>query len=81
MEDGQKTPRGYPNVNSYMENLRVLVFRTDGRMDGAINPGGLPSLRSSRLGLFCHTHKTVQFLGAILWREVKPYLKNAIGTE
>jgi hypothetical protein len=27
------TPRGYPNFNSYIKNLRVLVFRTDGQTD------------------------------------------------
>jgi hypothetical protein len=27
------TPRGYPNFNSYVKNLRVLVFRTDRQMD------------------------------------------------
>jgi hypothetical protein len=32
--DRQMTPRGYPNFNSYMKNLRVLVFRTDRRTDG-----------------------------------------------
>jgi hypothetical protein len=37
MEDGQMTPRGYPAFNSYVLDLRVLVFRTD----GDINPGGL----------------------------------------
>ncbi len=25
----QITPRGYPNFNSYVKNLRVLVFQTD----------------------------------------------------
>jgi hypothetical protein len=30
----QMTPRGYPNFNSYVKNLRVLVFWTD----GDINP-------------------------------------------
>jgi hypothetical protein len=33
MDDGQKTPRGHPDFNSYMKILRVLVFITDGRMD------------------------------------------------
>ncbi len=32
MDDGQKTPRGHPNFNSYVKNPRVLVFRTDGRI-------------------------------------------------
>jgi hypothetical protein len=31
MDDGQKTPRGHPNFNSYVKNLRVLVFGTGGR--------------------------------------------------
>ncbi len=33
MDDGQKTPRGHPNFNSYAQNLRVLVFRTYSQMD------------------------------------------------
>jgi hypothetical protein len=33
MEDGQRTPRGHPNFNSYVKNLRVLVFQADGRTD------------------------------------------------
>jgi hypothetical protein len=34
MDDGQKTPRGHPEFNSYVKILRVLVFITDGRTDG-----------------------------------------------
>jgi hypothetical protein len=34
MDDGQKTPRGHPDFNSYTKILRVLVFITDGWMDG-----------------------------------------------
>jgi hypothetical protein len=33
-DNGQMTPRGYPAFNSYVKNLRVFVFRTD----GDINP-------------------------------------------
>jgi hypothetical protein len=33
-DDGQKTPRGHPNFNSYVKNLRVLVFITDRQTDG-----------------------------------------------
>ncbi len=33
-EDGQMTPPGYPNFISYLKNLRVLVFQTDGWTDG-----------------------------------------------
>jgi hypothetical protein len=40
-EDGQMTPRGYPNFNSYVKNLHVLVFQTNGQTDRDINPGGL----------------------------------------
>ncbi len=32
-EDGQMTPCGYPNFNSYIKNLCVLVFQTDGQTD------------------------------------------------
>ncbi len=38
MDNGQMTPRGHPDFNSYIKNLRVLVFRTDGRTDRDINP-------------------------------------------
>ncbi len=34
MDDGQKTPCGHPYFDSYVKNLCVLVFRTDGRTDG-----------------------------------------------
>ncbi len=34
MDDEQKTPRGHPDFNSYVNILRVLVFMTDGWMDG-----------------------------------------------
>jgi hypothetical protein len=41
-EDGQMTPPGYPNFDSYIKNLRVLVFQTDGQTDrqtdGEIHP-------------------------------------------
>ncbi len=33
-DDAQKTPRGHPYLNSYVQNLRVFIFRTDGRTDG-----------------------------------------------
>jgi hypothetical protein len=33
MEDGQMIPRGYRNSNSYVKNLRVLVFEADRRTD------------------------------------------------
>jgi hypothetical protein len=45
MDDRQITPCGYPNFNSYLKNLFVLVFwmdgETDGQMEGDIDPGGL----------------------------------------
>ncbi len=31
--DGQKTPRGHPNFNSYIKNLHFFVFQTEGRTD------------------------------------------------
>jgi hypothetical protein len=34
MEDGQMAPRVYPNFNSYVKNLCILVFQTDGQTDG-----------------------------------------------
>jgi hypothetical protein len=33
MDDGQKTPRGHPDFNSYMKILLVLVFITDRQTD------------------------------------------------
>jgi hypothetical protein len=38
MDDGQMTPRGYSNFNSYIKNLHVLVLRMDEQIDGEINP-------------------------------------------
>jgi hypothetical protein len=31
MDDGQKTPRGHPDFNSYVKILRVFIFKTDGQ--------------------------------------------------
>jgi hypothetical protein len=33
MDVGQKTPRGHPDLNSYVKNLGVLVFITDRQTD------------------------------------------------
>ncbi len=33
MDDGQKTPRGHADFNSYVKILRVLVLITDGWTD------------------------------------------------
>jgi hypothetical protein len=38
-DDGQITPRGYTNFNSYVENLHVLVFITDGQTEKLIRGG------------------------------------------
>ncbi len=43
MGDAQKTPRGHPDFNSYVRNLRVFIFRTDGRTETLIR-GGIPHL-------------------------------------
>jgi hypothetical protein len=50
-DDRQITPRGYPNFNSYVKNLRVLLFQTDrwtdSQMDGRTEKlirGGLGKL-------------------------------------
>ncbi len=55
-DDGQMTPRGYPNFNSYVKNLRFLVLPTDGQRDGQmdrdINPGGLVYL--ARIDILSH---------------------------
>jgi hypothetical protein len=52
MDDGQKTPRGHPDFDSYVKILRDLVSITDGWTDGrseTLIQCGLCSLRSSRL--------------------------------
>ncbi len=33
MDNGQKTPRGHPDLDSYLKNLHVLVFMTDRQTD------------------------------------------------
>jgi hypothetical protein len=55
-DDGQKTPRGCPDFNSYVKNLHVLVFQTDrqtvrwtDRWTETLIRCGLPSLHFSRL--------------------------------
>jgi hypothetical protein len=39
MEDGQVTPRGYPNFDSNIKNLLFLVLLTDGQRDGIVTDG------------------------------------------
>ncbi len=39
MDDGQMTPHGHPTFNSYIKNLRFLVFWTDRQTDREIDPG------------------------------------------
>ncbi len=41
MDDGQKTPRGHPDFNSYLKILRVFIDnrRTDGRTEKLIRCG------------------------------------------
>jgi hypothetical protein len=34
-EDGQMFPRGYPNLNSYVQNLRVLIVHGQRNLSGA----------------------------------------------
>jgi hypothetical protein len=63
MDDGQKTPRGYPNFNSYFKNLHVLVFQMDVWTDGqrrTFAARGLEELFSSYavVSVFC------------FWREI-----------
>ncbi len=40
MEDGQKTPRGHPDFNSYVKILRVFIRngQKNGQTDREINP-------------------------------------------
>ncbi len=40
MDDGQKTPRGHPDFNSYVQIQRVFIDngRTDEQTDGKIHP-------------------------------------------
>ncbi len=51
MDDAQKTPRGHPDFNSYVQNLPVFIFRTD----RDINPGG------AFLTLFLQVKLTLSF--------------------
>jgi hypothetical protein len=41
-DNAQKTSRGHPDINSYVQNLLVFIFQMDeqmnGQMDGEINP-------------------------------------------
>jgi hypothetical protein len=46
MDCGQKTPRGHLDFNSYVKNLRVLVFRMDGWTDGQTGRGINPEWAS-----------------------------------
>jgi hypothetical protein len=36
-EDAQKNPCGHPDFNSYVQNLLVFIYQTDGRMDGQMD--------------------------------------------
>jgi hypothetical protein len=51
IDNGQITPHGYPNFNSYVKNLRFFIFQTDRQTDTEINPGGAGGnlIGSSRL--------------------------------
>ncbi len=46
MDDGQMTPREYPNITSYVKYLRCSI----GRMDGDINLGAGGLGHSLRVG-------------------------------
>ena len=37
MDNGQKTPRGHPDFNSYVKSHRVFIDRTDRITDGETN--------------------------------------------
>jgi hypothetical protein len=37
MDDAQKTSRGHPDFNSYVQNLRVFIFQMGGRTDKRMN--------------------------------------------
>jgi hypothetical protein len=37
MDDAQQTPRGHPDFNSYVQNLRVFIFQTDRQTDEQMN--------------------------------------------
>jgi hypothetical protein len=39
MDDGQTTPRGYANFNSYVKNLHILVFIPDRQTEKLIGGG------------------------------------------
>jgi hypothetical protein len=54
-DNGQMTPHGYSNFNSYIKDLGFIVFRgwtdgqTDRQMDGDINLGGGAGCRWDKL--------------------------------
>ncbi len=37
MDNGQKTPRGHPDFNSYVKILCVFIFQMDGRTNGRMD--------------------------------------------
>jgi hypothetical protein len=37
IEDGQKTPRGHPDFNSYVKILHVFIFQMDGQTNGQMD--------------------------------------------
>jgi hypothetical protein len=78
MEDGQMTPLRYPNFNSYVKNLRVLVFltdgRTDGRMDGRTDGrmGGWMDRTTDRQRNTPTARELEELFAAVLERFLKP---------
>jgi hypothetical protein len=74
MEDGQKTPPGHPDFNSYVKILRVFIWngQMDERMDGEIKVTGtliflpsrdnLPQLSDSIFSLDFYHGQSKQFL-------------------
>jgi hypothetical protein len=75
-DNGQMTPRGYPNFDSYIKKLRILVFMTDRE----INPGGARTLIAHRLEEFlvvmgnsfwCYLSTSCAALSVLwLWQEI-----------
>ncbi len=56
MEDVQMTSRGYPNFNSYVKNLRILVLRMENRW---LHVDTLILIPMLKIYVFCITDREI----------------------